>query len=181
MAKGTCSVEGCERDADARGWCPMHYARWKRNGDPLLLASPLSVSDLFWRKVDTNGPIPEQRPDLGPCWPWTAGSDRKGYGRVLRRHGRSALAHRFAYEEMVGTVPDGRELDHLCFNRLCCNPAHLEPVTHEENLRRGDMGWRSEQTHCKHGHEFTPENTYLRIGKRHCRTCRREHAKARRP
>lgn len=102
-----------------------------------------------------------------PCIDWAGRLNRQGYGRI-----GWDLAHRRAYEQSVGPVPDGMELDHLCRNARCVNPDHLEPVTREENMRR-----RSEaQTHCKHGHEFTPENTYPRPkdGRRQCRACNRE-------
>jgi hypothetical protein len=82
------------------------------------------------------------------------------------------MAHRVAYELVIGQIPAGLELDHLCRNVVCVNPAHLEPVTRAENMRRRSAA----QTHCKHGHEFTPENTYYYWhGGRHraCRACGR--------
>ncbi|MEV4271931.1 HNH endonuclease signature motif containing protein [Micromonospora aurantiaca (nom. illeg.)] len=83
-------------------------------------------------------------------------------------------AHRIAYEMKRGPVPDGLELDHLCRNRRCVRPAHLEPVTRRTNLLRGETipARLAERTHCRHGHEFTPENTYQWRGSRFCRTCR---------
>ena len=88
------------------------------------------------------------------------------------------FAHRVVYEILVGPIPVGLELDHLCRNRACVNPDHLEPVTTRTNLLRGYSPWacRARQTHCKRGHEFTPENTYgTGDGRRYCRTCRRAH------
>lgn len=98
-----------------------------------------------------------------------------GYGSVWR-DGRMVSAHRAMYELMIGPVPDGLELDHLCRNRRCCNPGHLEAVTHAENVRRGEL-WKvaGAKTHCVNGHPFDEANTYLYpSGKRGCRVCRAE-------
>ena len=98
------------------------------------------------------------------CWLWT-GITRFGYGRFDGR-----VAHRLAYELITGAIPVGLELDHLCRTPACVNPAHLEPVTREENIRRRYEA----QTHCKRDHEFTSENTYVDPrGRRTCIACRR--------
>jgi len=90
------------------------------------------------------------------CWEWTGSKDGRGYGRI--RIGKELYgAHRAAYEIIRGPIPDNLSLDHLCRNPLCVNPAHLEPVTHEENMRRSAPATK---THCVNGHERTPENTY---------------------
>lgn len=108
--------------------------------------------------------------DESGCWRWTGFISHKGYGRFSFGM-RSGHAHRFAYATLVGPIGDDREIDHLCRNRACVNPAHLEAVTHGENLKRRHPG--GVQTHCKNGHEFTPENTYQRPnGTRLCRTCK---------
>ena len=96
----------------------------------------------FWAKVRL-GPIPAHRPNLGPCWVWTGCLDRQGYGRFgigSRTDGtaRPALAHRWAYERLIGPFAPGLEPDHLCRNPPCVRPQHLEPVTRGENVRRGD-------------------------------------------
>lgn len=132
----------------------------------------------FDRHIKRDGPAPEQRPDLGPCWLWTgsvSGGDNRGdgYGRFLV-DGRFVAVHRWAYEQWVGPVPDGRELDHLCRVRRCCNPAHLEPVTRRENLVRGNtvVARQLARTHCAQGHPLDAENTYdYGDGKRRCRKC----------
>jgi hypothetical protein len=98
------------------------------------------------------------------CWIWK-GFVRKGYGQYSGTH-----AHRVSFQFYCGPIPPGLELDHLCRNPLCVNPDHLEPVTRAENMRRRSVA----QTHCKHGHEFTPENTYMMpSGGRQCRACNR--------
>lgn len=110
------------------------------------------------------------------CWLWTA-FIKDGYGH-FRVGGRGAAmqiaaAHRFSYE-LLRPIPDGLVLDHLCRNRACVNPDHLEPVTDLENRRRGLTPPDGPQ--CINGHDYTPENTYRdpRYGKRQCRICRRE-------
>lgn len=110
----------------------------------------------------------------GGCWEWTGRRDRLGYGRV-GWEGRNALAHRVIFTLLAEPIPATATLDHLCRNRRCVNPAHLEPVTLRENILRGDgVGVRNAaKTHCKNGHEFTPENTYFKQGKRACRECGR--------
>lgn len=119
------------------------------------------------------------------CWLWTGGKNPNGYGRVFDK-GAGALrqAHRLVYERLVGPIPEGLQLDHLCRVRNCVNPEHLEPVTARENTIRGDTGpgRNARKTHCMRGHEFTPENTRIRPnGSRMCRTCRalrRRHERA---
>jgi hypothetical protein len=122
----------------------------------------------------------------GGCWIWTAAVDRHGYGRVSIGGKKGRLAYRYVYELIVGPVESGRELDHLCRQRACINPAHLEPVSHQENVARGSTGEvnaarQLARTRCKHGHEYGTDNVYVDTrGSRNCRTClRRNRAKRR--
>lgn len=110
------------------------------------------------------------------CWEWTAHLDRNGYGKI-KIDGMSRLAHRTAYEVIEGPIPPSLHLDHLCRVRNCINPAHLEPVTARENMLRSPVhpaALSRQKTCCKHGHEFTPENTQItKRGRRACRACGR--------
>jgi len=111
--------------------------------------------------------------NLDDCWLWAKHNNGR-YGYIQYRH-TTVLAHRVMYENFVGEIPKGLVIDHLCRNTLCVNPKHLEPVTVSENYLRG-IGSRRADTHCKFGHEYTPENTYLRKnGVRDCRECTRNY------
>lgn len=132
-------------------------------------------ADRFWAKVDKTG----------DCWKWTSRLDHGGYGVYRRRIDRREYAwraHRVAYELVVGPIPAGLVIDHLCRVRDCVNPDHMEPVTHEENLHRGaghpTATRLNPPAHCRNGHEFTPANTGSRIARgvpvRVCLQCRQE-------
>jgi hypothetical protein len=112
----------------------------------------------------------------GDCWIWTASTSGKGYGYFYSGPGRSSRAHRFAYEELVGEIPEGMQIDHLCRQRLCVNPGHLEVVTNSENQRRGENGIL--KTACANGHPWTAVNVYHRpSGAAYCAICHRERAR----
>lgn len=108
------------------------------------------------------------------CWEWT-GAVANGYGYFRTGQGRrTTTAHRWSYENFVGHVPAGLHIDHLCRNRICVNPMHLEAVTQPENNRRKDVALGSGKyaETCKRGHAFTPENTAIYGGRRSCISCR---------
>lgn len=123
----------------------------------------------FWERVTPTG----------FCWEWDAPTEA-GYGYVSFSR-KLHLAHRVAYELLMGAIPSTLELDHLCRNKSCVNPDHLDPVTHKVNMLRA-MRYRrrpAAATHCRRGHEFTQENTRVTSqGKRLCRTCRSAYNRA---
>lgn len=105
------------------------------------------------------------------CWIYTGHIDN-GYGRFWYK-GKGVLAHRWIYEFLISPIPDQKQIDHLCRNRSCVNPEHLEIVSNNEQQKRRSIA----QTHCKHGHEFIEENIYLYNNKRNCKECRRRRSK----
>lgn len=139
---GPCTIDGCDRPHFGRGWCEVHYGRWKSNGDPLVVRAVIGATpeDRLWHYVE--------RGEAHECWPWTSTLCGDGYG-VITVDGRQLKAHRFAYELLVGPIPEGLVIDHVCHNldtscvdgqacphRRCVNPAHMEPVTPSENTAR---------------------------------------------
>lgn len=131
---------------------------------------PATVDPLgrFFAQVD--------RRDDG-CWWWVGPRSRRNnvqYGAAAGPSGRTIAAHRLAYELLVGPIPDGLQIDHLCRNTRCVNPDHLEAVTQRENILRGNApaAENARKTHCIRGHAFDEANTIIqRSGKRSCRTC----------
>jgi hypothetical protein len=112
------------------------------------------------------------------CWTWTGPCSGGRYGAATV-DGRHVVTHRYVYELLVGPIPDGLEIDHTCQNIRCCNPEHLEPVTHQENIRRANAR-KPARTHCSLGHELTPENTYTYSYGRVCKVCALEKHRRRR-
>jgi HNH endonuclease len=171
-----CTIEDCGKKHLARGWCGKHYQRWKKYGDPLfvVLDREQTVEERFWSKVNKDGPVPEHRPELGQCWVWTAGLV-EGYG-AFSIDNHQHKAHILSYTWAKGEIPEDWERDHLCRNRACVRPDHLEAVTHWINVARGisPHGVNAAKTHCPQGHEYTPENTRINNkGQRVCIMCAR--------
>jgi hypothetical protein len=126
-----------------------------------------SLEDRFWAKVEPTG----------FCWNWVAGKTTAGYGSFSlgKEHGgKIDYAHRVSYELLVGPIPEGLHLDHLCRNRGCVNPDHLEPVTCKTNVQRSPTVGRHRAAECKRGHPLTGENVRIRKnGERWCLECSR--------
>lgn len=149
----------------------------------------LKLAETFWRKVDSSG-----GPDA--CWPWKGCRTAGGYGRltitISRGEHRQEYAHRVAYFLVKGSIPYGKELDHICRNRACVNPAHLQAVTHKENIARSPVpdifrranALRPRKLVCPRGHALAGSNLVLRRNggrmSRRCRQCEREREKTRR-
>jgi hypothetical protein len=121
------------------------------------------------------------------CLIWTAALGRDGYARVRviasTRVYKNVPVHRVVYEYVVGPIPEGMQIDHLCRNRACCRPEHLEPVTIRENLLRGEThaAANAAKTHCANGHPFSGENLSIQVGRyqRVCKACKRAEARRR--
>jgi hypothetical protein len=134
----------------------------------IVARSTTPAPDRFWPKVVQQG----------ECWQWIGATMPNGYGRFglgVKQAG-TVLAHRWSYEHLVGPILGGLVIDHLCRNRACVNPQHMEPVTTAVNNARGVgpalFKERRTLTHCGRGHEFTPENTRTdKRGRRTCRAC----------
>ena len=199
MAQRTCSAPECGQPQRSGPYCPTHYHRMKKYGttdSPTEgrvcriegCAEPMRSAEYemcrshmqLWKKYGTVAPAVVrlerfmEKVEAGPdgCWDWTASLTEQGYGRFAAGHGAPyQKAHRASWEMFRSEIPDGLEIDHLCYNRRCVNPDHLEPVSPAVNQRR-----RAERvTHCAEGHEYTANNTYVsKENERHCRTCHRK-------
>lgn len=145
-----------------------HRLNDREHGQPVkeVDMAKRSVEERFWEKVDKSG----------DCWNWVGSDNGRGYG-IFYHDGRYSRAHRFAYELMVGPIPEGLTLDHLCRNTYCVRPRHLQPVIHQVNVLRGNAptARNARKTHCNSGHPLSGSNLYVRpTGFRECRTCARQ-------
>ena len=158
----TCYEQGCFKPVIAQYRCSRHYSHYRYHGGRTLD----HLDRMFTRiLVNENG-----------CWVWQGHKDKHGYGRTNIGNGKIRNTHVLFYEMLLGNIPKGLELDHLCMNQSCVNPDHLEPVTHAENLKRWGESLRI--THCLEGHEYDSQNTYTnKLGRRICRKCSNEAGK----
>lgn len=122
MVPKICSIPECEKTRRKREWCNSHYMNWFRHGDPLTVARVVSPEERFWASVDKTG----------RCWKWTELLNDSGYG-IIRIGKKSVRAHRFAWELLVGEIPEGMQIDHRCRHRECVNPKHLRLATNKQN------------------------------------------------
>lgn len=124
-----CSIDGCERRHEARGWCQMHYFRWKTHGDPLAGNT---------RHATPEESFAARTEQSGDCLVWTGNKVGDGYG-AIQVNGHTAGAHRYAWEREYGPIPDGKVIDHMCWERSCVNVEHLRLATPQQNVqsRRG--------------------------------------------
>lgn len=133
-----------------------------------------TIAERFWRRVlilETG------------CWEWTGAKDKDGYGAFSVTHAARVRAHRWAYETYVEHMHPWLQSDHICKNKSCVNPLHIEPVTARENVLRsnGPAAINAKKTHCYKGHNLSGDNLILRDGRgRQCRTCEREYKRWRR-
>ncbi len=165
--RSICRIEGCESVMHARQLCGNHYLR-------LLQGLPMKPVARQWPRLSEEMRFRTHIQERDGCWVWTGYLNACGYGvfhvgyRSDETGVRTMLAHRWAYEHFISPVPAGLELDHVvCGNRACVNPAHLEAVSHHENVLRG----RLVKTHCLRGHELTDGNLYMTKTGRRCRAC----------
>jgi hypothetical protein len=132
----------------------------------------MQLGERFWSKVNKD--------TESGCWEWTASLQTDGYGQFSIKvddHHRTVQSHRLTYEALVGDIPDGLQIDHLCRNASCVNPEHLEPVSALENISRSPIH-NGAKTHCPQGHPFDKANTYIRNGRwRGCRACAKAYQK----
>lgn len=162
-----CTVEDCQKPVRTRSYCLMHYWRVMRHGDPGHHRP--THAERFWKRVNKTD----------SCWLWTGPLSNWGYGKI-QVEGVSVPAHRFAYTLLVGPIPAGHHIDHLCRVRACVNPSHLEPVTIRENTLRGVgvCARAAKATQCPQGHAYSPDNTRINTkGSRECRTCGRDRSR----
>jgi hypothetical protein len=169
MNERKCSVEDCQRVYRSRGLCSSHYNRRMRAGELEIVQPQRPDDERFWSSVDAEG----------DCWEWTGSLHPSGYGQFRAKGKKMWRAHRYAWTELVGAIPRGMTIDHLCKRRSCVNPDHLEVVTSEENNARSGSfsAVNARKTHCKRGHEFTADNLYTQYTKgrpgRLCKRCTR--------
>ena len=186
MTRARCAITDCQNPVDARRWCQKHYKRWRRHGHPEYAVpgtrrwTLAEIEDLHspilwdaWHNLIRQYYVHEET----RCWVWTGSKNADGYASFGCFGIPGLKGHVIMYRIFKGDFPGGLELDHLCRNRTCVNPDHLEPVTTRENILKGNGfgAINARKTHCPKGHPYAGDNLYLtKIGRRRCRTCMRE-------
>jgi len=117
-----CSIENCEKNPHARGWCKMHYTRWLRHGDPSIRLTAETPEEFFLARLKKDG----------ECLIWTGYKNAEGYGK-MPYHGEQIYAHRYSWERSNKPLPGRTEIDHVCHTPSCVNPSHLRPATSSQN------------------------------------------------
>lgn len=172
MAKRKCWRDGCSDTADKWGMCTAHYQRHVKLYRPERATKVTGTNEERFYFYLHKGAE-------GGCWIWGGALNDGGYGvfRLSGSDGAMTRVHRFAYELLVGPIPEGLELDHTCRIHPCANPAHLEPTTQKVNTLRGvsPMAENARKKKCPQGHLYDEANTYVGAdGHRQCLTCRTE-------
>lgn len=162
-----CSVADCAAPHLARGLCRKHYARQRRHGSPEPGNTRAHSREQVLEKIASR-----TLKTKGGCWEWQGAVGPNGYG--YSSWAGQKLAHRMSFEAHIGPIPIGMHLDHLCRNRRCVNPTHLEPVTPLVNQRRKPDETRKRPV-CRKGHEISGDNVIASRGARRCRICREQY------
>lgn len=187
-----CTADNCSKKTVAKGLCSTHYSQMRLNGIKSSLMTLVhdipkdKMDKRFWSKVNRNGPAHVQVPELGNCWLWIGSKHDTGYADIFISYKRMPV-HRLAYMLLVGGIPEGKDLDHLChtydtncnqgnrcLHRSCVNPSHLEPTSKQENTLRGrsPIALNAKKTHCLRGHSLEGDNLRTSAnGQRHCKAC----------
>jgi hypothetical protein len=170
-----CTIAGCEKKMFGHGLCNMHYSRLRRHKSlvkppPNKPGRPRTSPEVrFWSMVEKEG--------HNGCWQWISSLRYSRYPHFCLggRWGKTILAHRYSYELFFGKIPEGMQIDHLCRNKCCVNPSHMEVVTPRVNVLRGDtvVAKNAMKTHCLRGHPFDRENTGISHDGRYCKTCKK--------
>lgn len=135
--KKLCSVDGCNKTHYGRGWCQKHYSRWRKNGDPLIKSTTVLPP-----KDAIRAYVAEQ----GDCLVWTRSKFASGYGLIWVNN-RNTPTHRYAWELVNGPIPEGMELDHICWNRACLRIEHLRLATLSQNSANRMHGVQNQSGH----------------------------------
>lgn len=171
-----CTINGCEKPHASKGWCQIHFMRWYRHGDPLII--PHHIVGTAKERLSFMTDLDKST----ECVVWRGAVDSRGYGRINDDNGWQDMAHRLAYKLFVGEIPKGLVIHHKCYNTRCVNINHLELATHYENIilkgKSNASYLNYNKTHCIRGHEFTPGSYYFLKNKyngtRVCKACHKK-------